>query len=260
MTLTAEALSGQAGSWLWAGFLVLLRVGAIVALMPGFGEQSVPQRIKLAVAICFSLVVLPAVAPMMGPSPTDVLGALVQAAPEVLAGLIFGIVLRLFIMALQTAGTIAAQSASLSQLFGGSAGAEPQPAIGHLLVIGGIALSALLGLHVQAAAYLIESYALIPPGTLPDPDTILTAGLDRIGRSFGLAFTLAAPFVAAALLYNLVLGVINRAMPQLMVTLVGAPALTAGGMILLLFAAPVMLAVWADALNSFMVAPFGELR
>ena len=193
MTLMLDALGSQAGQWLWAGFLVFLRVSAVAALMPGFGEQAVPPRIKLAIAICFTLIVLPAVAPQMGRNPADLIGALRQAGPEVVAGLVFGIVLRMFIMALQIAGTIAAQSASLAQLFGGGPGAEPQPAIGHLLVIGGIALAAILGLHVRAAAYLIESYALIPPGTLPTPDLILTAGLDEVARSFALGFTLAAP-------------------------------------------------------------------
>jgi flagellar biosynthetic protein FliR len=53
------------------------------------------------------------------------------------------------------------------------------------------------------------------------------------------------------------LGVINRAMPQLMVTLIGAPALTAGGLMLLLLAAPVMLAVWAEAFGTFLLDPFG---
>jgi len=260
MTLMLDALGSQAGQWLWAGFLVFLRVSAVAALMPGFGEQAVPPRIKLAIAICFTLIVLPAVAPQMGRNPADLIGALRQAGPEVVAGLVFGIVLRMFIMALQIAGTIAAQSASLAQLFGGGPGAEPQPAIGHLLVIGGIALAAILGLHVRAAAYLIESYALIPPGTLPTPDLILTAGLDEVARSFALGFTLAAPFVGAALIYNLVLGVINRAMPQLMVTFVGAPALTAGGLLLLLIAAPVVLGVWASDLNGFMAAPFGDMR
>jgi len=260
MTFTAADLGGQAGQWLWAGIMVFLRVSTVAALLPGFGEQSVPQRIKLAVAICFTLVVLPAVAPQIGIRPDDLIGALRQAGPEVVAGLVFGIVLRLFVMALQMAGTIAAQSASLAQLFGGGPGAEPQPAIGHLLIIGGIALAAIMGLHVRVAEYLIGSYILIPPGTLPAPDLILTAGLTEVARSFALAFTLAAPFVAAALIYNLMLGVINRAMPQLMVTFVGAPALSAGGLLLLLLAAPVMLTVWADDLTSFLAAPFGALR
>ena len=240
--------------WLWAAFVVFLRVGALAALVPAFGEQSVPARLKLAIAICLTLMVLPAVS--ITPQPAGLIPAASICGAEVLAGLFFGMLLRLFVLALQTAGSIAAQSASLSQLFGGSAGAEPQPAIGHLLVIGGLALATLSGLHVQVLAFLIQGYTLIPPGTLPTPGTILAAGLAEITRSFGLAFTLAAPFVGAALLYNLVLGVINRAMPQLMVTFVGAPALTLGGLLLMAIAAPLMLSLWSSALAGFLAAPF----
>ncbi|MEL6282489.1 MAG: flagellar biosynthetic protein FliR, partial [Pseudomonadota bacterium] len=44
--------------------------------------------------------------------------------------------------------------------------------------------------------------------------------------------------------YNLLLGAVNRAMPQLMVALVGMPALSLGGMILILLSGPVLLQVW----------------
>ncbi|MFY8145461.1 MAG: flagellar biosynthetic protein FliR, partial [Rhodobacter sp.] len=49
---------------------------------------------------------------------------------------------------------------------------------------------------------------------------------------------------------------INRAMPQLMVAFVGAPALTAGGLVLLALSTPLALAVWLAALNGFFAAPF----
>ena len=59
-----------------------------------------------------------------------------------------------------------------------------------------------------------------------------------MGRATGcgrvrLAFTLAAPFVLVSVLYNLTLGVINRAMPQLMVVFVGAPVITGLGLAVL---------------------------
>ena len=76
-------------------------------------------------------------------------------------------------------------------------------------------------------------------------------GLARIAEAFSLAFLLAAPFVIASFIYNLALGVINRAMPQLMVAFVGAPAITWGGLALLLVTAPVLLGVWVDRLNGF---------
>lgn len=243
----------------WAVLVVFLRVGAIVSMVPAFGEQSIPVRVRLALALAFTVVVLPAVSPDVGTVPANPAGALLACLAEVLAGLIFGLMLRFFVFVLMIAGMIAAQSTSLSQLFGNSAGGEPSPAASHLLVSGGLAIATALGLHVQIAAYVIGSYLLIPAGSLPSAEAVLTVGLAEVARTTGLAFSLAAPFMMAALLYNVTLGIINRAMPQLMVTFVGAPAITFGGLVLLAVAAPVMLSLWSSALFSFMSAPFGPL-
>ena len=70
-------------------------------------------------------------------------------------------------------------------------------------------------------------------------------------------FAIAAPFVIAAMIYNIALGAINRAMPQLLVSFVGAPAITFGGIALLFLAAPIMLAKWLDVLHRFLANPFG---
>lgn len=259
MTLALADIANFLQGALWASFLVFLRVGAMMALVPAFGEQSVPARVKLALTVAFTLIILPAVSLGIEPTPTDPLTVVGMAGAEVVSGLFFGMMLRLFIVALQIAGTIAAQSTSLSQLFGGSAGADPLPAMGHVLVVAGLALAALLGLHVRIAAYMLQSYDLVPVGVLPSPGTVAEAGLNEVIRCFSLGFTLAAPFVVASLLYNVTLGVINRAMPQLMVAFVGAPAITAGGLALLMISAPFLLSIWSDAFFGFMYRPFGPL-
>ena len=51
------------------------------------------------------------------------------------------------------------------------------------------------------------------------------------------------------------LGVINRAMPQLMVAFVGAPAITAAGLLLLALAAPILLDIWAGWMRGVMRNP-----
>ncbi len=78
-----------------------------------------------------------------------------------------------------------------------------------------------------------------------------------MAAAFALAFSLAAPFTIASFVYNLALGVINRAMPQLMVTFVGAPAITLGGLALLLVSAPILLGIWHQCLVDFIADPFG---
>ena len=98
---------------------------------------------------------------------------------------------------------------------------------------------------------------MFPVAQLPDTGAITAWGIRQVAASFALAFTLAAPFVIVSVLYNLTLGIINRAMPQLMVVFVGAPVITAGGLGLLFLMAPTMLTIWVQAIEAFVINPFG---
>lgn len=251
----AELLAlGQNG--LAVGFIVFLRVGAAMAVLPAFGERSIPQRVRIGLTLAFTAIVMPAVAPQIQPLINATNGYFLLLFSEVLVGLALGLTLRMFILVLQITGSIAAQSTSLSQIFG-TAALEPLPAIGHVMVISGLALAVMTGLHVRIAEALIGSYVAFPPGQIPTPGLIADWGLARVAKSFALAFTLAAPFVIASFIYNLALGVINKAMPQLMVAFVGAPAITAGGLILMFLSLPILLSVWLQAFQAFLANPYG---
>lgn len=232
--------------------LIFLRVGAAMATLPAFGEQSVPRRIKLVLTVVFTAAIAPAVLPGLAEA------RLIDGfAPEVLIGLLLGLVVRFFVLALMMAGTIAANATSLSQLF--PSGSEPQPAISKLLVMAGLALAVQNDLHLRLVSFLILSYDLLPGGVWPSTGLVADWGLAQVSRSFSLAFMIAMPFVIASLLYNVALGVINRAMPQLMVTFVGAPALSLGGLLLLALVTPLALAVWLRAFNAFLAMPTGAV-
>jgi len=245
------------------GFIVFLRIGAAVALLPGFGGFELPQRVRLGVALAFTAVVLPMVADDLprgaysGGPPWRLF------ATEAVAGLALGLVLRLIVVVLQFAASIAAQATSLAQIFGGAV-AEPLPAIGNLLLIGGIALAMGTGLHVAVAGSLAQSYAVLPVGVFPLAGDLADWGVARSAEALGLGFSLAAPFLIVSVIYNVALGIINRAMPQLMVALVGAPAIAWGGLVLLALTTPALLALWLDWALALIEAPFaappGSLR
>ncbi|MEM9434366.1 MAG: flagellar biosynthetic protein FliR [Pseudomonadota bacterium] len=237
------ALTGLLEDRLWEFAKVFIRVSAVMAVLPAFGEQSVPIRVKLGAALAFALIVTPAISEGTV-TPTAPLPAMLGS--EVVVGLILGLLFRFFVFALQIAGSVAANVMSLSQLFGGGLGAEPQPAFSTLLVVAGLALATMLGLHVYVVQALILSYELFPPGRFPNGADISDWGIDQVARSFALGLSLAGPFVLASILYNLGLGVISRAMPQLMVAFVGAPAISMGGLVLLLIVSPFLLSLWVD--------------
>lgn len=241
---------------LWLHALVFLRVAPITGLLPGLGEQSVPMRFKLLLALGFTAVVAPVIAPELAQAGRMQAPAAATILSETVIGLLIGIGLRLFLMTLQMAGSIAAQATSLAQILG-NAGATPLPSIGHLLELGGLALMMVLGLHLRVAELIVHSYGLFPVADWPRVADVSQWGVARIAHAFAFAFALAAPFILVSVLYNLTLGIINRAMPQLMVVFVGAPVISGLALLLLMLVAPGLLMVWARGFAVFISNPFG---
>ncbi len=239
--------------------LVFTRIGAVVSLLPGIGEHFIPARVKLALTIGFSVIVWAMIAPgYASPAPARPLFAMLLIESGI--GLMLGISIRLMVLGLQLAGSIAAQSTSLAQIFGAGAAPDPMPAIGSILMLAGVTLAVASGLHVKAAVAMARSYEILPMG-LPVPASDVAAwGTARVARAFALGFSLAAPFVIAAFAYNLALGAINRAMPQLMVSFIGAPAITAASLLILLLAIPVMLHFWQAELDGVLAGPLAVPR
>lgn len=247
-------LSGLSLDVVRTSFLVFLRVGAAIALMPGLGEAPLPARVRLALALAYTAVVTPSVLPMAAEDGPVAAPMLAEAA----AGLMLGFGFRLIVTVLQMAASVAAQSTSLAQMTAGVS-PEPQPAIGQLWTAAALALAMMAGLHVRLAVALIGSYRFWPMGELPDLAQVARLGLGQIAGGFSLAISLAMPFVISGFLYNLSIGIINRAMPQLMVSMIGAPALAGLGLLLLFLATPGLLEIWQSALIFRLADPFTVL-
>ncbi|MEM9812670.1 MAG: flagellar biosynthetic protein FliR [Pseudomonadota bacterium] len=257
--LVASMLSfGEAA--LIAAILTFARTAAIIGMAPGFGEQLVPARVRLGAAIAFTLIVFPMLdhSSLSGPWPLQrFAGALIA---EIAIGLVIGLGFRLLVMALQLAGSIAANTTALAQIAGGAVAPDPMPAIGNMLVMAGLALAIALDLHIKLIHAIVVSYDILGFGATVSAGDTASWGVQRAMQAFALAFSLAAPFVVAAFLYNVALGAINRAMPQLMVAFVGAPAITGATLILFLLAGPLILTVWLSTLDQVLEDPLRSLR
>jgi flagellar biosynthetic protein FliR len=239
-----------------AVLLTFARTSGAVSFAPAIGERMLPSRVRLALAVVLTMVVFPLARQHYSHEKIGTYWFVGLFATELVIGVLLGIGLRFFVVCLQMAGSIAAQSTSLSQIFG-TAASDPQPAIGHVLVLAGLAVATSLGLHVQIVKFVAQSYAIMSPGMAVASIDVATWGTQQIANMFALGFSIAMPFVIAGLLYNVALGAINRAMPQLMVSFVGAPAIALAGLVLLFFLAPLMISVWRSALMEFMQSPFG---
>jgi flagellar biosynthetic protein FliR len=254
------AIIDQAGALVFVAMGVFTRVGAALFLVPGFGERAVPVRFRLAAALVLAALLAPLVAPAAGPAPEKVSALATLLVAEAISGLIIGLAFRLLVMALQTAGAVAAQNLSISQMFGAGVAPEPEPTIATLLAMGGVVLMLIAGLHVHLVAALAGLYRVFPFGVVPVAGEAADWTVARVAEAFDLGVSLALPFIAIAFAYNLALGALSRAMPQLLVALVGAPLLIGLGLGVLYIVLPELFAHWGGVLDRVLADPLGGLR
>lgn len=208
----------------WAAALVFARIGALVMLIPGIGDATVPPRIRLSFAFLLSLALTPVVAQGVPPLPGTVSGLATRVILEVLIGLMIGGILRVFMAALAVAGEIVSLQTSLSfSQTANPAQAQPGTSIASFLAVLGVALIMATGLHHSFLAAMVQSYQVFP---FAKPVPVNDAGalaVRTVGGAFALGVQLSAPVIVFSLVFNIATGLIGRAMPQFQIFFAAAP-------------------------------------
>ncbi|MEO1273817.1 MAG: flagellar biosynthetic protein FliR [Pseudomonadota bacterium] len=259
MVAILAGIFGAAPAFIIAAAGVFARVGAALAVLPGLGERGIPLRIRLGVALAIAWLLTPIMVAFADAVPQRPMALLLLIIAEAAAGLLIGLSFRLLVWALQIAGTIASQSISISHIFGNPLAGEAEPSLATFLSMGGIALMLAAGLHVDVVAALASLYVVLPFGLGIAGPAAADWSSTRIGEAFSLGLSLAAPFVLAGFAYNLTLGALSRAMPQLLVALVGVPLLVGLGFAILWLSLPEMMARWEGARALIALDPLGSL-
>ncbi|WOI52941.1 flagellar biosynthetic protein FliR [Parvularcula sp. LCG005] len=230
--------------------LIFSRLSLLIFMLPGIGTRIIPVNVRVVVALAITLLLFPVIAPRL--SATDLpLVALIVG--EVFVGFALGFFIRVSIFVLSMAGAAIAQSLSLSQIFGAGISEESNTTVSTLLTMAGAVLFLTIGAHITMIEIFVRSYENLPPGFIFANDAvglIARKALAVCGDGLAFALMLSAPFLLLNLAYNVLLGVLNRAMPQLMVTFVGMPAITLSGLVLLLVAVSGLLMRWRSELEA----------
>src|SRR5947208_15720872 len=77
-----------------AFMLVFARIGAMVMLLPGLGESNIPVRIKLAIALVLTLVILPLHRAAYHIDMQSIAPLLVLMVHEIIIGVVLGATAR----------------------------------------------------------------------------------------------------------------------------------------------------------------------
>ncbi|EHL99788.1 putative flagellar biosynthetic protein FliR [Acetobacteraceae bacterium AT-5844] len=216
--------------------LVFCRISAALMLLPGFGEHAVPVRIRILTGLAAALCIAPLAGPAL-PVPS-IWGGMFAVVMEVTTGTLLGVLSRILLSAIQTAGQVIGLSIGLSNAFVFGVGNDNSAVVGAALYVGGLAALFTVEGHHSGLRALAESYAMVPLGAPPPLGGSAAAVTSMVTRAFRLAMQLSMPFLALAVLFNLAMAGINRAMPAMPVFMIGAPALLMAGLQLLALTAP----------------------
>lgn len=244
-------------SQLFAFLLIFCRLGSAFVLLPGFGEAYVAVRIRLMLALMFSLTLTPVLHNLPAP-PSSVFLLTTLIVGEILTGLFIGGLARLLIAAMHIAGTaIAYQSSLASALTLDIAAFQGQDtSLGNLMTVTAVMLLFATNLDHVMLKGIADSYSLFVPGQFPPIADFAKSATQTMSGAFRMALQLAAPNIVIGMIFYLGGGILSRLMPTMQIFFVMlAPQLLLSFFVLMVsFSAMMMwyLDYFRDSLSVFL--------
>jgi flagellar biosynthetic protein FliR len=237
---------------LWGAALVFARVGAMIMLLPGFGEPAVPGRVRLAFALALAIALAPALQGRLPEPANTALGMGLQVASETMIGILLGGAARLLISALATAG----QAIGLEMGIAFAQTADPtQTQSGQLMAVFlgvlGMALIFATGLDHMFLRGVAGSYQTISIGAPPAVGDAAELALDATSSAFRVGFQIAMPLIAAGLIFRVGMGALSRLIPQIQVFFVALPLQIMGGLVVVALGLSAGMLIWLDSLERY---------
>jgi flagellar biosynthesis protein FliR len=224
------------------GALVVTRMVALVQIVPYMGGEAVPQTVKMGLALAMAILVYPAVwmqgGAMAIPEGTFAIALLITK--EIFVGVMLGFVCALAFEAIRMAGQIIDNTAGLTQ----ATTMVPQlpdrisPTSNFLYQLAIVFFFAVGGHRVFLWA-LTQSFQILPPHEFiaigHGMDEVALVVLRLTADAIALGVLMAFPVVAAIMLTNFFLALVNKSAPQINVFFLGMPlkAVLASAVVLL---------------------------
>lgn len=212
--------------------LTLSRVGGMIAVAPFFSSGSVIPWVRIFLAVGLAWTILPSVEGTFTALPQDGVGFFLLVGREFLVGLLIGFVARLLFASLELAGFLMGFQMGFSfiQIVDPQTQVE-SPFLGILLSLTGTLIFLLFNGHHWLIQAVVESYQVGTSGL--SMAGVMEEMIRSVGLLFSIGLKVAAPVAVTLFLVDILFGILGRAAPQLHLLVIGLPAKTLVGFVVL---------------------------
>jgi len=204
--------------------LILVRVAAIIFMMPVIGAKGVPGLAKAGLCLIVSLVLLPVVQVDPKVFPDDAFSMALLLVKEIFVGFTLGLVLKLVFAGIQLAG----QMVGFQMGFGVAHVMDPQmgqesPVLAELGYLVSLLIFLAVDGHHIFFQTLMYSFSILQPGEMNLTEGVYNRILLSSGGMFVIAVKVMAPVMAILLFTQAALGILAKAVPQMNLLIVSFP-------------------------------------
>jgi len=210
---------------------------------PLLSSPALPRQVKVAFALTLSFLIFPGltISQKINP-PGHAINYLLYFIRETGLGLILGYTIRLLFVGVQLSGQIIGFQMGLGMAeFLDPQTAEETLVISQFKNILAMMIFISLNAHYLCLKALVDSFTLIPLGgfSLSHPLAKVVAGM--VGNVFVISLKAGVPVILTLLLVEIVMGVINRVIPQMNIFMISLPLKIAVGLLVIGLSMPYFL-------------------
>ncbi len=204
--------------------LVLTRVGAFLAISPVFSWETIPQKIKIAMAIFIAVFISSMTNCPYTSENTSIMQMVLLMANEVIYGLALGYVAVMIFSAIKLGARIVERQMGLAManILDPLSGEGGQP-IGLLMEMIFILLFLSVNGHHLFLMTISDSYRNFPIGSIPAIGQLTESIIVASSTLFLLGLKISAPILASFLLMMVVLAVLARIAPETNILFLSLP-------------------------------------
>lgn len=218
-----EITDEQIASWVTHFLWPMFRILGFFAIVPVFGAQTVPMRVRLSLGFVATIAIAPALPPM-----PDVEGVSLDNMMIIAHQMSIGLALGFLVLILFQVFVVAGQSIAMQMGLGFASMMDPSNGV-TVAVLSQWYLTLItlifIGIdgHLVVFEVLVDSFYTMPVGVNGlSRDSLMRVA--TIGSwMFASAFVIALPAVTALLIVNLAFGIMTRSAPQLNIFALGFP-------------------------------------